>query len=86
MSAVARPAARRNTGSGYDAIPQTPLARRLRDLRKDAGLKQSELANIAAPNRISDWEVGLHTPTLDTLKRYADRFGITVSQLLDGVL
>ncbi len=38
------------------------------------------------PNRISDWENGVAQPKLTTLIRYGALFGLTVSELLDGVM
>lgn len=38
------------------------------------------------PNRVSDWEVGRHAPTLALLQRIATAYGLTVAQLLDGVM
>jgi transcriptional regulator with XRE-family HTH domain len=71
--------------------PTTALGARLRDLRTDAGLKQSQMAELvgygkSGGNRVSDWELGYHLPTLPILYRYAQAFGITVAELLDGVL
>jgi transcriptional regulator with XRE-family HTH domain len=37
-------------------------------------------------NRICDWENGAAQPRLDTLVRYGAIFGLTVSQLLQGVM
>ena len=69
------------------STPATPLANRLRELREAAGLKGAQLAVQlgTGQNRVSDWETGRHEPTLAVLRRYASLFGITVSQLLDGV-
>ena len=63
-------------------------------LRLHAGLTQAELGRRlrsgsrrrGANNRVSDWELGWHVPNLITLKRYADLFGMTVAELLDGVM
>jgi DNA-binding XRE family transcriptional regulator len=52
------------------------------------GLTQWDLANKlnTRANRISDWETGRHEPTLPLLKRIADVYGMTVAELLDGVM
>lgn len=36
--------------------------------------------------RVAAWEKGNILPTLPILQRYAGHFGITVSELLEGVL
>jgi DNA-binding XRE family transcriptional regulator len=71
--------------------PTTALGARLRSLRVGSELNQSEMAlRIGYPKsgsgRVSDWERGFILPTLPILYRYASSFGITVSELLDGVL
>jgi DNA-binding XRE family transcriptional regulator len=78
----------RTCGSGNSADPPTPLAARLKGLRLSIGLTQRELEPFIGSwaNRISDWELGVHTPTLETLQKYAQLFNVTVSQLLDGVM
>ena len=43
-----------------------------------------ELAGLA-PNRVSNHETGTHEPTLPVLRRYAKAYGLTLSQLLEGV-
>jgi DNA-binding XRE family transcriptional regulator len=66
------------------------LGQRLRDLRLAKGLDQSEVAAALGYKRsnarVSDHELGHHLPTLSLLRRYADVFGITVAELLDGVM
>jgi transcriptional regulator with XRE-family HTH domain len=37
-------------------------------------------------NRVCDWENDAAEPKLSTLARYGAFFGLTVSQLLDGVM
>lgn len=73
--------------SGTKSQPATPLGHRLRELREGAGLKGAQLAVQlnTGQNRVSDWECGHHEPTLPILRRYAAVFGMTLSQLLDGV-
>lgn len=78
----------RTCGSGNPGQPATPLAARLKALRQQTGMTQAGFAAAIAayPNRICDWELGIHEPSLKTLKRYADYFQTTVSQLLDGIM
>lgn len=74
--------------SGTVSTPPTLLGARIRDLRAQHGLSQWSLAKLAdtRPNRISCWETGLHEPTLPVLARLAAAFGLTVSELLAGVM
>jgi len=53
-----------------------------------AGLTQEELAARldTQANRVSDWEIGKHTPTLPLLQRYAAVYRTSVSRLLKGVM
>ena len=79
----------RTAGSGYDAIPATPLAARLRELRLLSGFpRQMDIAPHleTLPSRVSDWESGVHQPTLTILQRYARVFGMSVSSILAGVM
>ena len=78
----------RTCGSGNTGIPQTPLAARLKTLRTATGINQKQFAAKlgSSQNRVGDWELGINTPTLPTLQRYADLFEMTVSQLLAGVM
>lgn len=87
-SGIPRPIAVRNCGSGHRAQPQTPLAKRLRELRHQTGMNIKEFAGHSGlqPNRITDWEIGINTPTVPTLQRYALAFGITVAELIEGVM
>lgn len=71
--------------------PTTALGARLRELRTTLGLNQADMAvrlGYARNNngRVSDHELGHVTPSLGVLYRYAQVFGITVSDLLAGVL
>lgn len=83
---VARPP--RTCGTGNKSTSLTPLAQRLRDLRQTNHLSITEVARLltTGENRVTDWEIGINTPTLPTLRRYAAVFGLTVAQLLDGVM
>jgi transcriptional regulator with XRE-family HTH domain len=68
--------------------PETALGIRLHELRTRDGLTKGELAAKVgtAPNRLADWENGYHLPQLPALKRLAHHFGLSVSELLDGVM
>ncbi len=77
--------------SGQGLPPTTVLGARLRALRVEAGLNQAQMAVMvgytkSGSGRVSDWERGFILPSLPTLHRYATAFGLTVSQLLKGVL
>ena len=74
--------------SGAVSTPPTLLGARIRDLRTARGWSQWTLAKVAdtRPNRVSCWETGLHEPTLPVLARLAAAFGLTVSELLAGVM
>lgn len=78
--------------SGTPLRPCTnKLGARLRQLRQERGLTQTELAVALGMqprynSRVSTWERGAVLPELSTLFRYANLAEITVSQLLDGVL
>jgi len=66
----------------------SPLGDRLRQLRVDEGMtmRAASAAVGIGDNRICDWENGAAQPRLDTLVRYGAIFGLTVSQLLQGVM
>lgn len=81
-------------GSGPERPPTTRLGERLRQLRKGLGITQTEMAGRlglaetrASAGRVCGWELGKNMPTLPTLHRYGQAFGgLTVSQLLDGII
>jgi len=58
--------------------------KRLRRLRNDKKLTQTELGNIINVTKvsISDYESGDRTPDTDNLRRLADFFGVTSDYLL----
>ena len=66
------------------------LAQRIRDLRRKAGLSQSELADklVVAREDVQDWETGRGAPDIKTLKSLAALFGVSTSDLLgkDGAV
>ena len=80
--------------TGYVSEPTTELGARLRELRTRPrkgypnGLSQWEFAIELGTqaNRIGDWELGKHIPSLPLLKKIAEVHGLTVSGLLRGVM
>ncbi len=59
---------------------------KLQELRKQKGLTQEELAELLYVSRtaVSKWESGRGYPNIDSLKRIATLFSVTVDQLLSG--
>jgi transcriptional regulator with XRE-family HTH domain len=57
---------------------------RLKNLRKNSGKKQSEIADLIKIGRAaySTYEVGNREPDHETLKKLADCFGVSVDYLL----
>jgi transcriptional regulator with XRE-family HTH domain len=62
------------------------FAQRLRELRKNKNLSQTELGQLASLHytHIGRFERGASRPSGDTLKRLADALGVTSDYLLDG--
>lgn len=62
------------------------FAQRLRELRKQKNLSQTELGHLAELHytHIGRFERGTSRPSGDTLKRLADALGVTSDYLLDG--
>jgi transcriptional regulator with XRE-family HTH domain len=60
------------------------FADHIRDLRKQAGLSQEQMAERLGVSRqaVTRWETGLGTPDLDNIVAIADLFGVTVDSLL----
>lgn len=60
------------------------LKDRIRSLRKEHNLKQSELAEAIGVNggSVSKFETGLKAPSRETLQRIADYFNVTADYLL----
>ena len=60
------------------------FGRRLRELRKERGLTQEELAESAdlSGNYISDLELGLKVPSLTILVRLSQALNVATSDLL----
>ncbi|MDR1669589.1 MAG: helix-turn-helix domain-containing protein [Oscillospiraceae bacterium] len=59
--------------------------KRLRQLRKEKGLSQSELAGILhmTQGMISYWEKGDFEPNITILNQLANLFGVTIDYLLE---
>jgi transcriptional regulator with XRE-family HTH domain len=74
-----------------DAV-KTPLpdgfAERLRELRKQKGLSQTELGERVGVHytHIGRYERGVSRPAADTLKRLADALGVSGDYLLEGAV
>jgi transcriptional regulator with XRE-family HTH domain len=62
------------------------FAQRLRELRKQKNLSQTELGQLAELHytHIGRFERGASRPSGDTLKRLADALGVTSDYLLEG--
>ena len=58
----------------------------LRELRKEKGLTQEELAEqLNVSNKtLSRWETGKRTPDLESLLQLADHFSVSVQELIEG--
>ncbi|MHB1820922.1 MAG: helix-turn-helix domain-containing protein [Streptosporangiaceae bacterium] len=64
------------------------LGERIRQLRKEAGLSQADLAEAigADPGRVSRYEAGRITPSADALVRLAETLNVSIDHLLvDGI-
>ena len=59
---------------------------KLQELRKRKGLTQEQLAESLYVSRtaISKWESGRGYPSIDSLKRVAEFFSVTIDELLSG--
>jgi len=68
------------------ATKRDGFAERLRDLRKQKTLSQSDLAKLAGVhyNHIGRYERGTSRPSADTLKRLADALGVSGDYLMEG--
>lgn len=61
---------------------------RIKRLRESAGMTQERLANILELKRtsITNIELGNQKPTLDTLYRLCDHFGVEISKVIPPVV
>lgn len=66
---------------------QISLGLRVKELRQSAGLSQEKFALLIGMDRtyLASIESGLRNVTLRNLSKLADGFGMTLSDLLDGV-
>jgi transcriptional regulator with XRE-family HTH domain len=63
---------------------KTCFPQRLRELRKEKGLKQNELADqfSVCKSAVSGWEVGRNQPSYDVLIQMSIYFGVSVDYLI----
>ncbi len=61
------------------------FAERLKELRKAAGITQSELADrlLTHPQTVSKWERGLSEPDISQLGAIAAELGVSLERLCD---
>lgn len=59
--------------------------RKLKELRKQYGMTQAELSAMlgVANSTLSLYEKGVHEPDIETIKKIADIFGVSLDALLD---
>lgn len=76
----------RGTGAGIHETVIT-FANRIRGLRSERGWSQARLALEAGmtPNHVTYLETGNGEPGMETLRRLAFAFGMTMSELIEGV-
>lgn len=62
------------------------IARRIQQLRRESGLSQEELAEIAGVSRqaVSKWESGQSLPEIDRIIVLSDCFGVTTDYIIKG--
>ena len=67
-------------------MDQLKIGRFLKDLRKEKGLTQEQLAEQFHVSRrtVSRWETGSNLPDLDILMEMADYYEVDLRELLDG--
>jgi len=64
---------------------KSSLAKRIESLRKKKGLSQEKLARLSdvSNNTIINIEAGINiNPTIETLRKIAEAFGVSVEELL----
>lgn len=76
-----------NTNAAKAPMPEG-FAERLRELRKQKGLSQTELGERVEIHytHIGRYERGVSRPAADTLKRLADALGVSGDYLLEGAV
>ncbi len=67
-------------------MDQLKIGNFIKELRKEKGVTQEELAEAMNTSRrtISRWETGVNMPDLDLIPEIAEYFGITINELFDG--
>ncbi|MGN0638531.1 MAG: helix-turn-helix domain-containing protein [Huintestinicola sp.] len=67
-------------------MDQKKIGSFLRELRKEKGLTQEQLAELTGvSNRsVSRWETGTNLPDLDILIQLADHYNVELREILDG--
>ncbi len=78
-----------DNGNAAKTPPGDPgFAQRLRELRKQKGLSQTELGQRAEVHytHVGRYERGVSRPGADTLKRLADALGVSGDYLLEGAV
>jgi transcriptional regulator with XRE-family HTH domain len=70
---------------GVEDINETYIGHKLKSLRIEHGLKQSELADAlcVSTSTISHWEKGRRIPSLVEIGRIADHFGVAMRTLIE---
>jgi transcriptional regulator with XRE-family HTH domain len=71
--------------SGHPDPLGVEVGRRIRDRRRALGMTQAELAAPLTKSYVSAVEHGRVMPSLRTLWLIADRLGVGVGELVDGV-
>jgi len=73
-------------GSVAKLSPPDGFGTRLRSLRKQKNLSQTELAELVGLHftNISRYERGIAQPTVETLRRLAEILGVSSDYLMDG--
>jgi transcriptional regulator with XRE-family HTH domain len=67
--------------------PERHIADRIWELREERGWSGSELGRRAGLSRatVTSLDHGLHTPTVGTLRRVAQAFGMSIDELLEDM-
>ena len=60
------------------------FSERLKELREERGLSMAALGKAIGYtySSVSRWESGVHIPTVEVLKKFADYFGVSADYLL----
>jgi len=67
-------------------MDQKLIGKFLKELRKDKGITQEQLAEImgVSGRTVSRWETGSNMPDLDVLIQIADYYEVEIREILDG--